>query len=365
MIYLIDTIGRETGMHLYDASFRQTLEGKGLQVTVLSNFDTDQRPALFPNFYHGSSLTKVVKFAWALLCMLCFRLTHHKADDVYVYQSFGLRKIDQFFIRVLLGWPKLYVIVHDIFEITGAANGDPRRDDKIRFYQEHIPAVICHSRDTEKELLALGYKGRTCFFPHFSYGFSKVIDQAKVSKDVRDAFAPDRVNFLFFGQLRETKGILILQQAIDYLAAHHPEFASFAHITIAGMDKGKLITHCQQPTFVTTILRYIDDSELNYLFEQHPVVLLPYTEIYQSGVLEVVIYFQCQALMSGITPFRQMLERYPSFGTSYAPNTPQALAEAMLSLCKQSGASLFDAADIARYQADHDPGILCQYLTGQ
>lgn len=364
MLYLIDTIGTETGMHLYDQSFVQTLNSKGLPVTVLSNYDTPQRQALFPNFYHGNKLWILIRFAWSLVIMLCFYLRHHGKDDVYVYQSFGLRVHDRLFIRMLCGCKRLYVIAHDIFEITGSGE-DPRKDKKLKFYNEHIPAIICHSHDTECQLKALGYTGRTLYYPHFSYQFSKEIDQKKVALEVREAISPDHINFLFFGQIRETKGILILQQAIDLLAREHPEFGQRARIIIAGMDKGQLISNREQPSFVRTILRYMEDSELNYLFSQQPYVLLPYTEIYQSGVLEVVIYFRCPCILSDIPFFRQILDDYPSFGLRYSPNSPEALADVLLRTLHESTAQTFSSADIQRYNSTHDPTRLSLFLSSQ
>lgn len=362
MIYLIDTIGTETGMHLYDQSFRRSLEAKGQQVTLLSNFDTPHRRALFPNFYHGGRLLMMLRFAWSLLCMLCFYLGHHKKEDIYVYQSFGLRTIDQLFIRMLCGYPRLFIIAHDLFEITGQTGADPNREKKSCFYNRHIPHIVCHSRDTERDLKEMGYKGSTFYFPHFSYEFSKEINEQRVAQEVRDAWSNDRINFLFFGQIRETKGILILQEAIRLLEHDYPEFAQMGNIIIAGMDKGELISHEVQPSFVHSILRYMDDNELNWLFSRQPYTLLPYTEIYQSGVLEVVIYFRCPSLMSDIPFFRQMLEEYPSFGQLYAPNTPKALAEAMLQVCTKTTNDHFLSADIHNYQSQHDCQGLCDFF---
>lgn len=365
MIYLIDTIGKETGMHIYDQAFKNSLEEKGLQTIILSNYDEDGQKKLFPNFYHGGRLLMMINFAWALLKMLSFRLSHNKSDDVYVYQSFGLRKIDQLFILMLLGWRKLFVIAHDIFEITGAQEEDKNKAAKLQFYNRHVPAIICQNQDTEEQLKVLGYTGRTIWFPHFSYGFSKEIDLNAVKPEIRTALKPEKVNFLFFGQIRKTKGILILQEAIDLLEKEHPEFEQNAHIVIAGMDKGKLIAERKQPTFVSTILRHISDSELNYIFQQKPTVLLPYTEIYQSGVLEVAIYFQCPSLMSDIPFFKKTIEKYPSFGTIYSPNSAKALAEVMLNTSIQREKTLFENKDILQYKEDHDCTKLCSFLTSE
>ena len=361
MIYLVDTIGTETGMHLYDQSFCNTLQAKGVAVRVLSNYSTadGRQKALFPNFYHGGKLLMMVKFAWALFVFALFRLSH---SGTYVYQSFGLRLIDQFFIRII-GRKNLFVIVHDIFEITGTNGEDVRKAQKIAFYQSHIPAIICHSENALQTLHDFGYQGRSIYYPHFSYEFSKEINPLEVASEIKDAVKADKVNFLFFGQLRQTKGITILQKAIDILK--QKDFAG--NIIIAGMDKEHFIDETQQPPFVQTILRYITDSELNHLFSTCQYVLLPYTEIYQSGVLEVVIYFRCPALMSDIPYFSQMIDQFPSFGHLYHPNTPEALAELMTRIIKGNvtGGKYFVEKDIAKYNELHEPSRLISFLRAE
>ena len=361
MIYLVDTIGTETGMHLYDQSFCNTLQAKGVAVRVLSNYSTadGRQKALFPNFYHGGKLLIMVKFAWALFVFALFRLSH---SGTYVYQSFGLRLIDQFFIRII-GRKNLFVIVHDIFEITGTNGEDVRKAQKIAFYQSHIPAIICHSENALQTLHDFGYQGRTIYYPHFSYEFSKEINPHEVAPEIKEAVKTDKINFLFFGQLRQTKGITILQKAIDILKQKDFD----GNIIIAGMDKEHFIEETQQPPFVQTILRYITDSELNHLFSTCQYVLLPYTEIYQSGVLEVVIYFRCPALMSDIPYFNQMIDQFPSFGHLYHPNTPEALAELMNRIINGNvtGGKYFVEKDIAKYNELHEPSRLISFLRAE
>ena len=348
-------------MHLYDQSFSNTLQAKGVAVRVLSNYTSadGSQKALFPNFYHGGKLLMMVKFAWALFVFAIFRFLH---SGTYVYQSFGLRMIDQFFIRII-GRKNLFVIVHDIFEITGTNGEDARKVQKIDFYQKRIPAIICHSENALQTLHDFGYQGRTIYYPHFSYEFSKEINPLEVAAEIKEAVETDKINFLFFGQLRQTKGITILQQTIDILKQKDFE----GNIIIAGMDKEHFIDETQQPSFVKTILRYITDSELNHLFSTCQYVLLPYTEIYQSGVLEVVIYFRCPALMSDIPYFRQMVDDFPSFGHLYHPNTPEALAELMTMMTKGNvtRGDYFVEKDIAKYNELHEPSRLISFLKAE
>jgi glycosyltransferase involved in cell wall biosynthesis len=111
-------------------------------------------------------------------------------------------------------------------------------------------------------------------------------------------------------------------------------------------------------------LRYIEDDELNYLFSKCQYVLLPYTEIYQSGVLEVVIYFQCPALMSDIPFFHHTLSEFPSFGHLFTPNTPEALADRIQTIAHGEGRlkAYFTEEDQKKYKDLHDPSRLISFL---
>ena len=122
MIFLIDTIGKETGMHLYDEAFVKGFENAGKNLIVLSNYkDNNVRP-LIRNFYHRGKVGNIILLSLSLFRLSCFRLRHMR--DIFIYQSFGLRFIDILFILFILGRQTLFVIVHDVFEITNA-DGTP------------------------------------------------------------------------------------------------------------------------------------------------------------------------------------------------------------------------------------------------
>ena len=358
MIYCINTIGTETGLHYYDTALRNAFRAKGAEVTVLSNYATDGggRP-FFGNFYHGSKPARVARLAQGWLRTLAFYLRHRRGNH-FIYQSFGLRPLDILFVLIFAGNPRFSIVAHDLLEITGDGT-DRRRALKLWIYRHCIPAVICHSENSLRDLKAFGYTGRTIYYPHFSYDFPKEVDMARVERDVIDAVDPAKTNFLFFGQLRATKGITILLDAIDRLAQEGR--TEGINIVIAGHDKQGFMTGRPDCPFVHAVCRYIDDSELNYLFTRCQFVLLPYTEIYQSGVLEAVIYFRRPALMSDVDYFTQMKAAYPSFGDVYAPNNGAALADCIRRHVADRS-PYFAEADVRRYEEQHDATRLVDFI---
>ena len=116
MLYLIDTIGNETGLNLYDKAFLNAFSKNGRDVVVLSNFEDDGVRPMLLNFYHGNTFKKIFGLIVSWVKLFFFVLKHPK--DSFFYQSFGLRFIDMIFLLLFIKRKTLFVIVHDVFEIT-------------------------------------------------------------------------------------------------------------------------------------------------------------------------------------------------------------------------------------------------------
>lgn len=362
MIYLLDTLGNECGMNLYNAAFRNKLQSKGQDVTTISNYNDESVLPLIRNFYHGSKPTKIGKLLISWMKVWGFYLRHRQTGNYYIYQSIGLRIIDICFILMFAGRRQFAVVAHDLFEITGKHCDDRHKKFKIWFYNHFIKAIICHSEDTMTKLDQIGYKGRKVYYPHFSYDFDKEVHIEQVAADIQSAVNPGKKNFLFFGQLRDTKGIEILKEAILILQNRYAEQTQGLNIIIAGHDKAGYMQDFATPDFLQTRTRYINDNELNFLFKACDHILLPYKEVYQSGVLEVVIYFRKAVIMSDVPYFAQIKQKYPSFGHLYSPNTPEALANAILSHCQSDNSCYFTEADLCKYNEEHNPDRLIAFI---
>lgn len=350
MIYLIDTIGNETGMNLYDNAFHEEFKKIGVDVISLSNFEGKDVIPILCNFYHGSGIKKVLGLVKSWGKLLLFKIFHPK--DIYVYQSFGLRFIDIFFLLIIACRKKAFVIVHDVFEITDGQKGGLKYKLQMFVYHHWIKNAICHSVQAVETLKnKVGYKDNVIYYPHFRYNFVKDFNEQEIVDEVKNAIATEKVNMLFFGQIRKTKGIDVLIEAFKDI-----DSVDNLNVIIAGSDKGGIMKDIKLPSNVTAICRYIKEDELNYLFTKSQVVLLPYKEIYQSGVLETVVYFQKFAILSDVRAFHEFVERYPSFGITYSPNNGKYLADCMKNITANS--CKYSEEDILKYEHDHDIEIL-------
>ncbi|OON88456.1 hypothetical protein BXO88_01300 [Oribacterium sp. C9] len=98
----------------------------------------------------------------------------------------------------------------------------------------------------------------------------------------------DRKIILFFGQIKKVKGVDVLLEAMADVAVKHPE----ALCLIAGkvwkddfsiyqeiIDRKKLAAN------VRLDIKFIDDEDIKFYFNAADIVVLPYRQIYQSGVV--------------------------------------------------------------------------------
>ena len=131
------------------------------------------------------------------------------------------------------------------------------------------------------------YKKKTYFMRHGLFNCYKLIK--------RKHFYPYdvmRVNFLFFGRIEPYKGLDVILRTMKKLIRHYDN----VHLTIAG--SGNIDEYSNEigdlRNFVTVYNRYIDDNEIECFFDKkyNVVVVLPYIEATQSGVIPIAIDYQ-------------------------------------------------------------------------
>ena len=349
MIYLVDNIGNETGVHLYNSMFYNNFKELGKDNLILSNYSDEHTKKIICNFYHGNKIKKIFLFIYSLVRLFIFTLFHK--NDTFIYQSFGLRKIDQLFIQIIK-CKKKYVLVHDIFDIKDIANDDVNKK-KIEFYRTKISQIICHSERTKKDLIALGFKGKIVYFPHFRYNYDEQMQKynaENVGNDVKMSIIKEKYNLLFFGQVRESKGIDVVLKSLDYLQGYQN-----LNVIVAGTDKQNLVK-VSDNMLLKKVLRYINDDEMMYLYSHSDYILLPYKEVYQSGVMESMLYFKKPGIMSDVEYFKKIGNTYTSFGVVFSPNNAESLAAVIREVCdgKYSNRIFYSNEDVRKYNEEHD-----------
>ena len=137
------------------------------------------------------------------------------------------------------------------------------------------------------------------------------------------------INVLFFGRIYEYKGLDVLIRCIPLVV----KSLSNIRIIIAGtgedIEKYKRMMH--NPSFFDVRNRHIPDEEVAELFTDADIVVLPYVEASQSGVLAIAYAFGKPVIVTDVGELASAVEDGKT-GLIIPAKDEGALAEAILRL---------------------------------
>ncbi|MFH1590469.1 MAG: glycosyltransferase [archaeon] len=147
---------------------------------------------------------------------------------------------------------------------------------------------------------------------------------------------------LMFGLVRKNKGLPSLLEAIPTMAKSVDltllvvgEFFGEDKTTIEQTVKDKKIDK-----HVRIIDQYIPDDEIGAYFAAADAVILPYTKVTQSGVVQLAYHFGTPVLVSDLPGLREAVEEGKT-GSLFSPGDPSDIARTAVSFLSGSkGASM-------------------------
>jgi glycosyltransferase involved in cell wall biosynthesis len=231
---------------------------------------------------------RAVKLAEHVPDMLRYRRAARAADVVH-FQWLTVQHIDG---RLLPSERPLVLTAHDVLPREARPG---QRAAQQRLY-EHFDAVVVHSEHGRRRLTdELGVDPeRVHVIPHGVFEHLAAADVAPPSP-----FQTNKPVVLCFGLMRPYKGIDLLLQAWRGIED--------AELWIAGaprMDISAL--RAAAPPGVRFVPRFIGDDELPAYFRRADLVVLPYREIDQSGVLFTALAFGKPLLLSDVGGFPEI-----------------------------------------------------------
>ena len=138
-----------------------------------------------------------------------------------------------------------------------------------------------------------------------------------------------RFSVLLFGRIYAYKGLEQLVRAEALLR----ERVAGLRVVIAGRgdDPHALRASMGDPDRYTILHRFVEDEEVARLFTEADLVVLPYTEASQSGVLNIAAAFGKPVVVTDVGELRSTVEPN-GLGLVVPPNDPAALADAIARL---------------------------------
>lgn len=193
-----------------------------------------------------------------------------------------------------------------------------------KYFLSGFHGHVVLSEEVKKDLLKLNPKAKytELFHPIYTHFGAK---QDKTEAEKKLGISNGKKNILFFGMIRDYKGLDILIKAFDGLDDSY-------QLIIAGEPYGsfekysKLIDTSRGKDRIYTFLKYIKDSEVSDFFSVADVTVLPYKSATQSGINAVSCHFEVPMIVTGVGSLK---ENVGDVGTGLvaASVTPEAIRE--------------------------------------
>ena len=151
------------------------------------------------------------------------------------------------------------------------------------------------------------------------------------SVDTESAAAEEPNNILFFGRIWEYKGLQTLIAAEPLISEQVPDFKIV--IGGAGDDFEQYTQAMKNPERFEVHNRWIDDKERASFFQRASMVVLPYNEATQSGVVPVAFNYAKPVVATRVGALIECVDDKQT-GLLVPPRDPAALAEAIVRLLK-------------------------------
>jgi glycosyltransferase involved in cell wall biosynthesis len=304
----VDPVGAKAGMDWYNLLLLRSLADQGVRTLLLSNFDRQDNRVTVINVFRNISnrrLISLLKIFRGILLSLR-HLCREKVTVVilHVFRGDWLELLisSVFFYAGF----KVCLIIHDIESLDTASHSLARK--WLLTCCHHFKVV--HNEFSKQELIkTLRQIDETSIsvIPHGE--FSDMIASPDEITDSNDPafYDPERINLLFFGQIKKTKGLGLLLEALQQVDGRF-------HLVIAGksrddhLDNYRLMLGELLPAGKVKVLnRHVSDAERDYLFRHCDVVVLPYLRIYQSGVLLLAMSYGKAIIASDVPPFKEII----------------------------------------------------------
>ncbi len=203
----------------------------------------------------------------------------------------------------------------------------------LRCHYKLSDCIFVHTERMKRELVS-GFHVPTSKVSVIPYGINNVVPNTTLStqeaKQQLAVAAGDRT-LLFFGNITPYKGLEYLITAFTEIAAEDESY----RLIIAGAPKWSddywkqvqsQIAHSRASDRIIEIIEYISDEKTEQYFKAADVFILPYTHIFQSGVLFLGYSFGLPVIASDVGSLREEIVE-GSTGFVCKPQDSSDLAE--------------------------------------
>jgi len=337
-VAIVEPNGGYGGMDYYDLGLCRGLLAAGCRVALYTCDETlvPKTPGLHFHPYYkrvfgrGNRWLRAIRYIRGSLASLAMTIL---SGERILHFHLGPGSIPELLLVAmskLLG-KKIVITVHDVESFAPSAVVNR---SVIAHVYRLADRLVVHNLASKRELIEkLGMPADTiCIVPHGNY-ISSVISMPESADAKRSlGIGESRRVILFFGQIKDVKGLDLLIDAIPAVACEIPDVT----LLIAGRPWKSDFTHYEARMAKLGILsrcilhiRFIPNAEVARYFAAADVVVLPYRRIYQSGVLLMAMSYRKPVVVSDLQGMTELVTNLQN-GYVFALGTKDALSNQLI-----------------------------------
>ena len=311
-ILLVDQISSVTWK--YSFSLGNALIEQGNEVFIATDLYTHQnnfKGKLIPLFNTDNKnigkFTKLKNYISSYKKIVEF-IKKNKIDILHL-QWACFSPVDASYIKKLSKIVKIVFTIHDVVDFNNHSY-DKKYMTKI---YNIVDSIIIQTENNielfKKEFASVDIsKVHLAYHGHFlEYAAIKDKQECRKLLDIPQ----DKFVYMFFGQIKKIKGVDLLIKAFNEIQKEYND----TYLVIAGNvwknsfdGYQKLIDDFNLQDKIKADIKFIPDENVDDYFSAADVMCLPYTELYQSGVVQLSYAYKKAAIVSNLPAFLTVVE---------------------------------------------------------
>jgi len=180
--------------------------------------------------------------------------------------------------------------------------------------------IIVHGNNLKKDLIRQGVlEEKVKVVSHGDYTY-----YLKWAKDIKE----EKNTILFFGRILDYKGLEYLIKAVPIIALTIPDVKI---IIVGNGDFKKYNAMIDEKKYFEIHNRFIQDDEIAEFFQRSCIVVLPYIDGSQSGIIPIAYAFKKPVVVTNVGSIGEVVEDNVT-GFVVPPKDSKALAEAIIKI---------------------------------
>lgn len=311
----VEPVGGHGGMDYYDIGLCAALGNEGVDVTLYTCDETAVNPHhpfkityTYQSIYGSDpAWQRGLRYVRGTLKTLYQAKTNHTQISHFHFFHIGPLEFCNIFLAWLIGL-KIIITAHDIESFVTQLSSPTL----TRWVYRLATHIITHNTLSKQQLATIAQipQRKITVIPHGNYLHALQPLPTQQAARAKLNLPQDANVLLFFGQIKEVKGLDILLKAMPALLQQMPntylviagrvwkdDFAKYQHI----IQQNQMEQHCR------TYIRYIANEEVATFYAAADLIVLPYRKIYQSGVLLMAMSYGKPVLASDLMAMQQII----------------------------------------------------------